>query len=65
MKPRYIIDLDKLEATAKTARANADRLGVHLLMALKSFPLPAAFPAVRSFPGVSPGFAPAGCSFPI
>ena len=49
MKPRYIIDMDRLEATAKTARANADRLGVHLLMALKSFPLPAAFPAIAPY----------------
>ncbi|MBE6382239.1 MAG: hypothetical protein E7049_04385 [Lentisphaerae bacterium] len=49
MKPRYIIDLDRLERTAKVAKDNADRLGVHLLMALKSFPLPAAFPALAPF----------------
>lgn len=49
MKPRYIIDLDKLEETARIAQANADRLGVHLLMALKSFPLPAAFPTLAPY----------------
>lgn len=49
MKPRYIIDLDKLEETARIAKANADRLGVHLLMALKSFPLPAAFPTLAPY----------------
>jgi len=49
VKPRYIIDLDRLERTAKVAKDNADRLGVHLLMALKSFPLPAAFPALAPF----------------
>lgn len=46
---RYIIDLDELEATAKIAKANADALGVHLLMALKSFPLPAAFPTLTKY----------------
>ena len=46
---RYVIDLEKLEATAKIARANADRLGVHLLMALKSFPLPAALPTLAKY----------------
>ena len=49
MKSQYRIDLDKLAATAATARANADRLGVKLLMALKSFPLPAAFPALAPY----------------
>ena len=49
MKPRYIVDLDQLAATAKVARANADKLGVHLLMALKSFPLPAAFPTLAPY----------------
>lgn len=49
MKTRYIIDLDELEATAKVAKENADRLGVHLLMALKSFPLPAAFPTLTKY----------------
>ena len=49
MKPRYIIDLDQLAATAKVARANAERLGVRLLMALKSFPLPAAFPTLAPY----------------
>ncbi len=49
MKPRYIIDLDVLGETARVAKANADRLGVHLLMALKSFPLPAAFPTLAPF----------------
>ena len=46
MKPRYIIDLDKLAETARIAKGNAGCLGVHLLMALKSFPLPSAFPAL-------------------
>lgn len=46
---RYIIDLDELEATAKIARANADALGVRLLMALKSFPLPAAFGVLKPY----------------
>lgn len=49
MKPRYIIDLDRLEATARIAKANAERLGVHLLMALKGFPLPAAFPVLLPY----------------
>ena len=49
MKPCYIIDLDQLAATAKVARTNADKLGVHLLMALKSFPLPAAFPTLAPY----------------
>ena len=49
MKPRYIIDLDRLEETARIAKANADRLGVHLLMALKSFPLPSAFPTLAPY----------------
>lgn len=49
MKPRYIIDLDELEATARIAKANCDALGVHLLMALKSFPLPAAFPTLAPY----------------
>jgi carboxynorspermidine decarboxylase len=49
VKPRYIIDLDRLAATAKIAKGNADALGVHLLMALKSFPLPAAFPAIAPY----------------
>lgn len=46
MKPRYVVDLDVLAETARVARANADRLGVRLLMALKSFPLPAALPTL-------------------
>ena len=45
----YVINLDKLEATAKIAKANADALGVHLLMALKGFPLPAAFPTLAPY----------------
>ncbi len=49
MKPQYRIDLDKLRETAAIAKANADRLGVHLLMALKSFPLPAAFPTLAPY----------------
>ncbi|MGN0833921.1 MAG: hypothetical protein ACI4RD_09790 [Kiritimatiellia bacterium] len=49
MKPRYVIDLDVLAATARVARANADRLGVRLLMALKSFPLPAALPTLAPY----------------
>lgn len=49
MKPRYVIDLDRLAETARVARGNADRLGVRLLMALKSFPLPAAFPALAPY----------------
>ncbi len=49
MKPQYRIDLDSLSATAAIAKANADRLGVHLLMALKGFPLPAAFPTLAPF----------------
>lgn len=49
MKPQYRIDLASLAATAATARSNADRLGVRLLMALKSFPLPSAFPALKPY----------------
>ena len=49
MKPRYVIDLDRLAGTAAVAKANAERLGVHLLMALKSFPLPAAFPTLAPY----------------
>ena len=49
MKPQYRIDLDKLAETAAIARANADRLGVRLLMALKGFPLPAAFPTLAPY----------------
>ena len=49
MNPYYLIDLDKLEATAKVAKANADKLGVHLLMALKSFPLPAALRTIAPY----------------
>lgn len=49
MKPRYVIDLDLLEKTARIAKGNADRLGVRLLMALKSFPLPSAFPTLAPF----------------
>ena len=49
MKPRYIIDLDQLAETARIAKDNADRLGVRLLMALKSFPLPAAFPTLKPY----------------
>ena len=49
MKPQYRIDLDRLAETAATARANADKLGVRLLMALKGFPLPAAFPTLAPF----------------
>lgn len=49
MKPRYVIDLDELAATAQVARENCARLGVHLLMALKSFPLPAAFPTLKPY----------------
>ena len=48
-RPYYLIDLDKLEATAKVAKANADKLGVHLLMALKSFPLPAALRVIAPY----------------
>ena len=49
MKPQYRIDLDRLAETAAVAKSNADRLGVHLLMALKGFPLPPAFPAIAPF----------------
>ncbi|MBO7684364.1 MAG: carboxynorspermidine decarboxylase [Kiritimatiellae bacterium] len=49
MRPQYRIDLDRLAETAATARANADRLGVRLLMALKGFPLPAAFPTLAPY----------------
>ena len=49
MKPQYRIDLDKLAATAAVAKANADKLGVRLLMALKGFPLPAAFPTLAPY----------------
>ena len=49
MKPQYRIDLDSLAETAAVAKANADRLGVHLLMALKGFPLPAAFPTLAPY----------------
>ncbi len=49
MKPQYRIDLDKLAETAAIAKANADKLGVHLLMALKGFPLPAAFPTLAPY----------------
>lgn len=49
MKPQYRIDLDRLAETAAVARANADRLGVRLLMALKGFPLPAAFPTLAPY----------------
>jgi carboxynorspermidine decarboxylase len=49
VKPQYRIDLDKLAETAAIAKANADKLGVSLLMALKSFPLPAAFPTLKPY----------------
>lgn len=49
MKAQYRIDLDKLARTAAVAKANADRLGVRLLMALKGFPLPAAFPTLAPY----------------
>ena len=49
MKPQYRIDLDRLAETAAIAKANADRLGVRLLMALKGFPLPAAFPTLAPY----------------
>lgn len=49
MKPQYRIDLDSLAKTAEVARANADKLGVRLLMALKGFPLPAAFPTLAPY----------------
>ena len=49
MKPQYRIDLDRLAETAAVAKSNADRLGVRLLMALKGFPLPAAFPTLAPF----------------
>lgn len=49
MKPQYRIDLDRLVETAAVAKSNADRLGVRLLMALKGFPLPAAFPTLAPF----------------
>ena len=49
MKPQYRIDLDSLTKTAEIARANADKLGVRLLMALKGFPLPAAFPTLAPY----------------
>lgn len=49
MKPRYRIDLDALARTASVAKANADALGVRLLMALKGFPLPAAFPTLAPY----------------
>ena len=49
MKPQYRIDLDSLAETAAVAKANADRLGVRLLMALKGFPLPAAFPTLAPY----------------
>lgn len=46
---RYIIDLDELQATAEIAKANADALGAKLLLALKGFPLPAAFPTLAPY----------------
>ncbi len=49
MKPSYRIDLDSLAEIAAIARTNADRLGVRLLMALKGFPLPAAFPTLAPY----------------
>ncbi|MCR5414105.1 MAG: hypothetical protein K6F50_05185 [Kiritimatiellae bacterium] len=49
MKPQYRIDLDRLERTAAIAKANADRLGARLFMALKGFPLPAAFPTLAPY----------------
>ena len=49
MKPQYRIDLDQLAETASIAKANADKLGVKLLMALKGFPLPAAFPTLAPY----------------
>ena len=49
LKPQYRIDLDKLAETAAVAKTNADRLGVHLLMALKGFPLPAAFATLAPY----------------
>jgi len=49
VKPQYRIDLDSLARTAEVARANADKLGVRLLMALKGFPLPAAFPTLAPY----------------
>ncbi len=49
MKPQYRIDLDRLAETAAIAKANADGLGVRLLMALKGFPLPAAFPTLAPY----------------
>lgn len=44
--PCYLIDLDRLAENCRTAQANAESLGVGLLMALKAFPLPAAFSAI-------------------
>jgi len=49
LKPQYRIDLDQLAETASIAKANADKLGVKLLMALKGFPLPAAFPTLAPY----------------
>ena len=44
--PFYLIDLDVLDSTLTRAENQAKSLGVTLAMALKGFPLPAAFPTI-------------------
>lgn len=49
--PAYLIDLDRLAENCRTAHENAAALGVELLMALKAFPLPAAFETIAPYVG--------------
>ena len=44
--PYYSIDLDVLDATLARAANQAKAVGITLAMALKGFPLPAAFPTI-------------------
>lgn len=44
--PYYSIDLDVLDATLVRAANQAKAVGITLAMALKGFPLPAAFPTI-------------------
>ena len=47
--PCYIIDTDKLTANFKNIKEKADNAGLSLLMAMKGFPLPKAFPFIKPF----------------
>ncbi|MBO7093990.1 MAG: carboxynorspermidine decarboxylase, partial [Spirochaetia bacterium] len=47
--PCYIIDTDKLTANFRNIKEKADNAGLSLLMAMKGFPLPKAFPFIKPF----------------